>query len=100
MGRTHRTCFYCDAIFCISSSAVGDHFPVPKRHGGVDTVPCCRECHSLKDRMLLGDWNPIMLNRVAADFPKFSRETRIFLAKAIDSFQDAVSLNPHEQAVG
>lgn len=87
--RIHETCFYCDATFSISCSAVGDHFPVPKRHGGNETVPCCKECHSLKDRIKLDDWNSIMLGKIAADFPKFNRETRIFLAKAIALFQDA-----------
>ena len=30
-----------------------------------------------------------MFGKIAADFPKFNRETRIFLAKAIALFQDA-----------
>ena len=33
-----------------------DHYPVPKRHGGTETVPTCLNCHALKDRTLLTDW--------------------------------------------
>jgi len=39
--------------------------------------------------MKLDDWNGAMISKVVADFPKLSRETRIFLAKAITLFQDA-----------
>jgi hypothetical protein len=90
--RVHRTCVYCDCVYSVSRSAPGDHFPVPMRHGGIDTVDCCRECHSLKDRINLDNWSTAMLSKVAADFPKLSRETRIFLAKAITLFQDAKAL--------
>ena len=83
-----KTCFYCDAIYVVSRSAPGDHFPVSKRHGGIATVPCCRECHSLKDRIKLDDWNGAMIAKVVNDFPKMSRETRIFLAKALCAVQD------------
>lgn len=89
MSLKKKTCFYCDAIFTISSSAPGDHFPVPKRLGGTATVPCCRECHSLKDRIGLGDWSWPMIAKVLNDFPKLSRETRIFLAKTMCILQDA-----------
>lgn len=85
----HRTCFYCDAIYVTSKSSPGDHFPIPQRYGGTEVVPCCRECHSLKDRIGLGDWNMAMAAKVIADFPKLSRETRIFLAKAMCAVQDA-----------
>ena len=88
-SRVHRTCVYCDCAYSTSRSAPGDHFPIPKRHGGTATVDCCVQCHSLKDRMKLDDWNGAMISKVVADFPKLSRETRIFLAKAITLFQDA-----------
>lgn len=85
------TCFYCDAVFAVSPSAVGDHFPIPQRHGGTESVPCCRECHSLKDRLSLNDWNGPMIAKVIGDFPRLSRETRIFLAKAMCAVQDALA---------
>jgi hypothetical protein len=79
--RESRNCFYCDAVYVVSKSAPGDHFPVPKRYGGEITVPCCRECHSLKDRTSIGEWNFQMASKVISDFPKLSRESRIFFAK-------------------
>ena len=93
--RKHESCFYCDSIFAISASAVGDHFPVPKRHGGTECVPCCIQCHSLKDRMKLADWNMQMVAKVIADFPKLSRETRIFLSKCMMMMQDLQKERTH-----
>jgi hypothetical protein len=90
--RVHRTCVYCDSVYAVSRSAAGDHFPVPKRLGGTQTVDCCQQCHSLKDRIPLDYWNSAMLSKVFADFPRLSRETRIFLAKAVTTFQDAKAL--------
>ena len=89
--RIHQECFYCDATFVTSRSAQGDHMPIPQRHGGIATVPCCSECHSLKDRIGLADWSPAMLGKVCADFPKLSRETRLFLGKCMALFSDAAA---------
>lgn len=92
MPKAHqesRTCFYCDCTYITSRTSPGDHFPIPKRFGGEMTVPCCRECHSLKDRFSLGEWNAQMAFKVIADFPKLSRETRIFLAKLMCVVMDA-----------
>lgn len=88
-NQKKQVCFYCDAIYAASASSIGDHFPVSRRHGGIAAVPCCRECHSLKDRIKLDDWTGVMITKVINDFPKLSRETRIFLAKAMALFQDA-----------
>ena len=38
----------------------------------------------------MDDWNSKMIAKVMADFPKLSRETRLFLAKAVTLFQDAL----------
>ena len=89
--RTRKICFYCDCVFSASASSFGDHFPVPKRNGGIDCVPCCQSCHDLKDRTNIEDWNGIMLQKVTSDMPKLSRETRLFLAKAVMMFSDCQS---------
>ncbi len=88
MALPKRVCFYCDAIYVVSASAPGDHFPISKRNGGTAVVDCCRECHSLKDRMSVAEWHPGMIGKVCADFPRLSRETGIFLAKCIDALSD------------
>lgn len=48
-------CFYCKAPV-LRGQHEHDHMPVPYRHGGRETVPACRRCHSLKDRTPLHRW--------------------------------------------
>ncbi len=82
MSDKIKYCFYCDA--CIEEGLEErDHFPIPKSAGGTNTVDCCFICHSMKDRFNIDNWSPSWVLKVQMDFPKFSRETRIFLAKTI-----------------
>jgi|LauGreDrversion4_2_1035121.scaffolds.fasta_scaffold04749_12 hypothetical protein len=55
-GRQFKACFYCGNTFFSGSSAVGDHFPLPKRHGGVFSVNACGYCHAFKDNLPLYSW--------------------------------------------
>ena len=55
-------CFYCGRALS-SGRHEHDHFPLPVRHGGSETVPACRECHTLKDRT----W-PLGVRETATDF--------------------------------
>lgn len=48
-------CFYCSQS--LSSRHEHDHFPIPASKGGTETVPTCINCHDLKDRIRLRDWN-------------------------------------------
>jgi hypothetical protein len=48
--------------------------------------------------MKLGDWNFEMVGKVLADFPKLSRETRIFLAKCIVAIQDINAMDGQKVA--
>jgi hypothetical protein len=65
--------------------------PVPRRNGGTDTVPCCKTCHEAKDNIPLRDWPVEMWANIFNDFPKLSRDTRLFLGKTIACFTDACS---------
>jgi len=80
-AREEKTCFYCGAL--VANGGEDDHFPVPAAAGGEITVPCCISCHDMKDRFPLGTWPPDWIQKVIDDLPKFSRETRLFFAKAI-----------------
>ena len=80
-------CFYCNGV--VTTQGRGDHFPIPFRHGGTETVSCCISCHDMKDRIRLVDWDGDWWKKVAKDFPNMSRETRIFLAKTICVCLDA-----------
>jgi len=82
-------CFYCDTE--ITHSAMQkDHFPIPARHGGKETVPCCIACHDMKDRYLLQSWPSEWWQDVLLDWPKMSRATRIYFAKMGTLFLDYV----------
>src|SRR6266851_406585 len=84
-------CFYCDGV---ATSGVGDHFPLPARNGGLLTVPCCTSCHQMKDTIPLDKWSVLWLSPILQDFPKMSRETRLFLGKALAVFSDVVLEGP------
>ncbi len=74
-------CFYCGALVRLNCER--DHFPIPASAGGVSTVPSCISCHDMKDRFNLDDWPEEWVQKTIADFPLFSRETRLFLAVAM-----------------
>ena len=81
-GRTKKDeCFYCGAL--VSGSGERDHFPLPQAAGGAVTVDCCVSCHDMKDRFPLDAWPTTWVEKIVADFPNLSRETRIFLAKVM-----------------
>jgi PP-loop superfamily ATP-utilizing enzyme len=48
-------CFYCTNL--LAARHEHDHFPIPKRNGGVDVVCACINCHELKDRRPLSQWS-------------------------------------------
>lgn len=87
-------CFYCGAIISRYNCGKGDHFPIPKRLGGKDTVPCCIVCHDMKDRFRLDQWDMEWISKVIQDFPKLTRETKIFLAKFIMVYAEKVPKHP------
>lgn len=78
----NRNCFYCGAIVW-SRQSMGDHFPTPFAVGGSTVVPACESCHHMKDNFSFKLWPSSWVSKVVADFPLLSRETKIFLAKAI-----------------
>jgi hypothetical protein len=86
------TCFYCHALLSVND-VEHDHFPIPQESGGTLTVPSCRTCHNMKDRFNLADWPQEWIDAVLADLPYVSRETRLFLAKALRLFVSCQSDN-------
>lgn len=97
-NRKLETCFYCDCVFSTSHSAWGDHFPVPRRNGGIETVPCCKTCHDAKDNISLENWTVQMMVDVINDFPKMSRSTRLFLGRVASVVSDINELNRQKEA--
>lgn len=83
----HPECFYCGALVA-ERRGRGDHFPIPQRCGGTAIVPCCVSCHDMKDRFPLRDWPAEWIVAVVKDFPKLSRETRLFIGKVMALMAD------------
>jgi len=87
-----RYCFYCGGV--VSENSKGDHFPIPKRLGGDNIVPCCQSCHNMKDRVSLMNWPTPWISNTLGDYEiitsyvKLSRETKILLAKVITLLMD------------
>jgi hypothetical protein len=77
------TCYYCGALFLHSASAKGDHYPIPFRHGGTVTVPCCAACHDMKDRIPFGEWHHEAYEEIDNQWHLFGRYTKLFLAKVL-----------------
>ncbi len=86
MDKESEQCFYCGAL--VKEKNMGDHFPIPKHCGGKESVVCCKSCHQMKDSFTLESWPTEWLSKVLSDMPKMSRETKIFLAKAIRLFAE------------
>lgn len=90
MKKNQKFCFYCNAVVT-NDSGYGDHFPLPKRNGGIDTVPCCSSCHDMKDRIPITQWSNEWIGIVTNDFQYVSRETKLFLAKMLSLVSDAIA---------
>ena len=86
-------CFYCDTPIS-PGEFQRDHFPVPKRHGGMATVIACKNCHSLKDRIPFDRWPSV--EAVVESFAGLERTdwaampplTRLAVAKMISMILD------------
>ncbi len=89
MTAKNEQCFYCGAL--VSKGLTGDHFPIPKNAGGRLTVSCCITCHDMKDRFTLESWPSDWIAKIVEDFPKLNRETRLFLAKAMQLFAESIA---------
>lgn len=59
------------------------HFPTPKRLGGTLTVPLCRTCHTMIDRINLEDWP---LDWWFAAWAEMPMEARLLIFKIMSRF--------------
>jgi hypothetical protein len=74
-------CFYCDEVF---DEGERDHFPIPVRHGGVETVFACHLCHTLKDRKRAGWLEPTLIYEGTGDLSRHSRDGMPLLVHLLD----------------
>jgi hypothetical protein len=64
-------CVYCDAM--LATRHEHDHMPVPKRARGEVSVPVCLNCHDLKDRSDVRDWDADRFQAELASAPPLAR---------------------------
>lgn len=62
--RNPKDCHYCKRRLTAPSdrartAATRDHI-IPRHMGGRRTVPCCRQCNSLKGPLHINDWREVM----------------------------------------
>lgn len=57
-----RDVLYCNRF--LSPRHEHDHFPLPRRAGGIATVPACIDCHDLKDRYPNFAWPVYLLGSI------------------------------------
>jgi hypothetical protein len=90
--RCEKECLYCDAM--LSTRHEHDHYPLPVRHGGKETVCVCVNCHDLKDRVPLERWGD--MDRTMAAFSglwgKADPLERIVLSKLLVLFMEATQV--------
>jgi hypothetical protein len=88
-------CFYCDVAIPKARIEM-DHFPIPERCGGIETVPACVVCHDLKDRVPLfqmpveaiGDFCRDVAGKEILVWREMSRYGRLMLAKQMAVYYD------------
>lgn len=76
------------------------HWPVPRRHGGVQTIPLCISCHDAADRLKLNEWE---LHNAADGFlsmwDQLSVDGRLLLMRVVAVFQDIADHNADENSI-
>lgn len=83
---TCASCFYCDRP--LVGRHEHDHYPIPVRVGGVETVPTCLGCHDLKDRIPLANWPAQVLDQAMGEAGPLGR---VLLAKLVALTHDAAA---------
>jgi hypothetical protein len=89
-------CFYCEMPLAGSETHDHDHFPLPhSAHGGL-TVPACKNCHSLKDRVSMAEW-PIAT--FFAALGGLNTEGRLMMAQFFHVTSRAVARDIHVKSM-
>ncbi len=92
------TCLCCEVVMHNGAQEL-HHFPIPKRHGGTETVPLCRGCHDKIDRFALTRWGPYeLMAAVVGLVEKANASERAFLLKVVSLFYDATDTLKGEPA--
>lgn len=98
IGAKYPLCHYCGDPVMIKTSR-GDHWPIPARYGGIDTVPCCEPCHTAKDRLPIKSWPVEWLKQINTEWSKLSRQQRLMVGKLYDLCLDLSTHKMHDNAI-
>lgn len=98
IGKEFPNCHYCGSPVTFRRSQ-GDHWPLAKRHGGVETVPCCASCHNFKDRLSLKNWPKEWIGQIAKEWGSLSVPMRLFIGKTYDHTMDMLCHSEHDKAI-
>jgi hypothetical protein len=86
----HSFCFYCENLLSVRHEH--DHFGQAARHGGKATVCACINCHDLKDRNPLSQWDAsTALLAFVGLIKKADTMEKIVLSKLVDLWSDATA---------
>ena len=88
-GPTCVSCFYCSRR--LTGRHEHDHYPIPDRAGGTETVPVCIDCHDLKDRIPLANWPADVLDKAVGEAGPLGR---LLIAKLAALIHDAEHKRP------
>jgi len=89
--RESKTCFYCGGL--VNEDCEYDHLPLFGELGGPKPLPCCNNCHRMRNRYTVGEWPVEWISKVIEDFSKFSRETKLFWAKLMRVYAERQQLS-------
>ena len=78
-GIEEDQCYACEVVLT-KGNREWHHFPVPARSGGEHTVPLCKGCHDMVDRLPLGEWPVDWAFKAVSEL---NREGKLFLMKAM-----------------
>ena len=81
-GIDEDQCYTCE-VFLTKGNKEWHHFPIPARSGGEYTVPLCKGCHDMVDRVPLEEWPVDWAFRAVSEL---NREGKLFLMKAMSKF--------------
>lgn len=88
-AEKHMTCYICASK--LRNRGEMDHFPLPKRHGGMVVMPICVNCHDDKDRRQFKLDDDDGFNAALGLWNKASTEERIVLAKIYTLLLDSMA---------
>lgn len=76
------------------------HWPVPKRHGGTETIALCVPCHDAADRLSVKEWElPSAFGGFLNIWEHLSVDGRLVLMRFVSAVQDVADEDADDESV-